>query len=235
METRALKIRNRIQSKESYRLWFEFLRRAIEDPSIKIDQTTYKAWGDVKSYKFGVWWRDIGSKVINLDEQLSVSVVEVAPRTDKSSYLIRVPKTLTSTQAGNLVRKLLIERRHAPGALKLQLRIREGAEIRASTFRAYLHTYDAHKELVAKLGVKGATARRLLIAVRRFYLDRVKKYETHNRKVDNLPQPLFTGLNRKNFEHFDVLESATATAAVSRYLREARKIIANVAKGRFPD
>ncbi len=229
-----MKIRNRAQSKESYRLWFEFLKRAIEDPSTRVALRVYQSWGDVQKYKFGVWWRDIGSKVINSDDQLAVSVVESAPRLEKASYLIRVPKTLTSTQAGNRVRKLLIERGHVAINLKSSLRVREGAEIRASTYRAYLHTYDTHKKLVANRGAKFATPRNLLIAVRRFYLDRVKRYANHNRKVDNLPLPLFTGLNQRNFDHFDVLESATATAAVSRYLREARRIIASVAKGRFP-
>lgn len=229
-----MKIRNRAQSMESYRLWFEFLRRALDDKSTKVDMTIYKSWGDVQNYKFGVWWRDVGSKVINLDGQLEVSIIDSAPRVEKASYLIRVPKTLTSTQAGNLVRKLLIERGHVAEKLKSSLRVREGAEIRASTYRAYLHTYDKNKQLIAKHGERHATARNLLIALRRHYLDRAKKYENHNWRVDNLPQPLFTGLNRKNFDRFDVLESATATAAVSRYLREARKLIANVSIGRFP-
>ena len=46
------------QSKEAYRLWFEFLRRAIAEDKSKVKLSVYKEWGDVASYKsFDAWWR----------------------------------------------------------------------------------------------------------------------------------------------------------------------------------
>ena len=224
---------NRANSKEAYRLWFEFLKRAIDNPNVKVELKHYKAWGDVSKFKFDKWWKEIGSKVIDLDVQSNVSFATDGT-IEEGSYLVRIPKTLTSTEAANQLRKLLLESNHKQVILQSKLKIRHGAEIRPPTYRAYLHAYDRWLELTAMSEGKKVTAKQVLIAVRKFYIARAIKYKNSNRRIDKLPSNLHTAINFDNLEDVDVLASAQATSTISRYLKETSKIMETVAKGIFP-
>jgi len=227
------KRQNRANSKEAYRLWFEFLKRAIANPNVKVNLSLYKAWGDVSNYRFDKWWSEIGSKVIDLDAQSNVSFA-IDGTTEDGSYLVRIPKTLTSTEAANQLRQLLLDSNHKQVVPQSNLRVRQGAEIRPPVYRAYLHTYDRQMELIAKSEGKRVTAKEILIAVRKFYLARSIRYKNNHWKVDNLPSNLHTAMNLDNLDEVDVLASAQATATISRYIKEANNIIESVAKGKFP-
>jgi hypothetical protein len=224
---------NRANSKEAYRLWFEFLKRAIDNPNVKVNLKLYKAWGDVSKFKFDKWWSEIGSKVIDLDSQSTVSFATDGT-IEEGSYLVRIPKTLTSTEAANQLRQLLLKSNHKPIDPKNELKIRHGAEIRPPIYRAYLHTYDRSVELNASSEGKKVTSKQVLIAVRKFYIARAIKYKNSNRLIDKLPSNLHTAINFDNLEDVDVLASAQATATISRYLNETNKILENVARGIFP-
>ena len=224
---------NRANSKEAYRLWFEFLKRAIANPNIKVNQKLYKEWEDVSKYRFDAWWKEIGNKVIDLDSQSNVTFATDGMK-EEGSYLVRVPKTLTSTEAANQVRQLLLDSNHKQVVLESKLKIRHGAEIRPPIYRAYLHTYDRWLELTEKSEGKKVTAKQVLIEVRKFYIARAIKYKNSNRRVDKLPSNLHTAINFDNLEDVDVLASAQATATISRYLNESKKIMDSVAKGVFP-
>jgi hypothetical protein len=215
---------NRANSKEAYRLWFEFLKRAIDNPNVKVELKHYKAWGDVSKYKFDKWWKEIGSKVIDLNSQSTVSFA-IDGTIEEGSYLVRIPKTLTSTEAANQLRQLLLESNHKQVVLQSKLKIRHGAEIRPPTYRAYLHDKSEGKKV---------TAKQVLIAVRKFYIARAIKYKNSNRRIDKLPSNLHTAINFDNLEDVDVLASAQATSTISRYLKETNKIMETVAKGVFP-
>jgi hypothetical protein len=233
-DKRKTRAQNRTHSKESYRLWFEFLKRALAEDRASVKLNLYKSWGDVEKYKFNKWWTEIGSHVINLD---SKSHVEIATDThvDDSSYLIRVPKTLTSTQAATQLRELLTASSHKPIIEKNGLRVNESKEIRHIAYRAYLHTYDRHRELVLKNNGKKVTNKETLIAVRKFYIARYEKYKNRNWQADNLPTPLYTAMNMNNLDDVHVLDSTTAISAIARYLREAEKIVEAVKNGKFPE
>lgn len=222
----------RAQSKEAYRLWFEFLRRAIAKDKSKVRLDLYKEWGDVENYTFRGWWDQIGSKVIDLRPPVITQVKE--GKEDDVSYLVRVPKSMTSTQIGNEVRKFLIELEHQPLQLS-SLRVRQGAEIRPSTYRAYIHTYDEHQKLVAKSDGQKVTARELLVAVRKFYIKHEQRYAKNLWAADKMPSALIADFDKKNPDYSDPIHSATAINAVNRYLREANKLIEAVREGRFPD
>ena len=224
---------NRANSKEAYRLWFEFLKRAIDSPNVKVELKHYKAWGDVSKYKFDKWWKDIGSKVIVLDGQSTVSFATDGA-TEEGSYLVRIPKTLTSTEAANQIRQLLIESNHKQVVLPSKLKIRHGAEIRPLTYRTYLNTYDIWLDLNAKSEDKKVTYKQVLIAVRKFYISRATRHKNTKRRVDKLPPNLLTAMDEKNFDDVDVLASSQAIATISRYIKETNKIMENVAKGDFP-
>ena len=224
---------NRADSKEAYRLWFEFLKRAIANPNVKVELKYYKAWGDVSNYKFDKWWKDIGSKVIDLDGQSNVAFATDGV-TEEGSYLVRIPKTLTSTEAANQIRQLLIESNHKQVILQSNLKIRHGAEIRPLTYRTYLNTYDIWLDLIAKSDGKKVTFKQVLIAVRKFYISRAKKHKNTNRRFDKLPPNLLTAMNDNNLDEVDVLASSQAIATIARYIKETNKIMETVAKGVFP-
>ena len=233
-DKRKTRSQNRTHSKESYRLWFEFLKRALAKDRASVKLHLYKSWGNVESYTFNKWWSEIGSNVINLD---SKSHVEIATDThiDDSSYLIRVPKMLTSTKAATQLRELLTANKHKPIIEKNGLRVNETKEIRHISYRAYLHTYDRHRELVLKNDGKRVTNKETLIAVRKFYIARYEKYKNRNWQADNLPTPLYTAMNMDNLDDVHVLDSTTAISAIARYLREANLIIEAVKNGKFPE
>jgi hypothetical protein len=223
----------RRQSREAYRLWFEFLRRALAENKEQVKIELYESWGDVSSYRsFPAWWREVGVNVINLHSDTVELVAE--GKADANSYLLRVPKTLTSTEIGNEVRKYLMTLGHAPKKTT-SLRITEGKEIRPQTYRAYLHTYDQHRKLVLAANGKNVTAKDVLIEVRKFYLNRQRRYKNSVRKVDSIPTPLVDGMNLKDLDAAKWLDSTTAINAINRYLKSARKLIASVSNGKFPE
>jgi hypothetical protein len=209
------------------------LKRAIANPKVKVDLKHYKAWGDVSKYKFDKWWKDIGSKVIDLDGQSTVSFATDGT-IEEGSYLVRIPKTLTSTEAANQIRQLLIESNHKQVVLPSKLKIRHGSEIRPLTYRIYLITYDIWLDLTAKSDGKKVTFKQVMIAVRKFYIERETKHKNTKRRVDKLPSNLRTDMNEKNLDDVDVLASSQVIATISRYIKETNKIMENVAKGVFP-
>lgn len=222
----------RAQSKEAYRLWFEFLRRAIVEDKSRVRLDLYKEWGDVESFRFDKWWDEIGSKVIDLRPP-SIELLKEG-KADEQTYLLRVPKTMTSTAIGNEVRAFLMGLGHQPLQLST-LKIRMGAEVRPSTYRAYIHTYDEYQKLVAKSDGKKVTARELLVAVRKFYIKHEQRHKNNVWATDKMPMALIADMDRENPVVIDPIHSATAINAVNRYLREANKIIDAVREGRFPD
>lgn len=219
------------QSREAYRLWFEFLKRAIAEDPLAVDMSAYAEWGAIEKRAFTPWWNEIGRSISD-HSSLVAEIVENG-RADESSYLIRVPKALTSTQIGNEIRRLLIETGHQP-TKQSKTRIQQGVEIRPLIYRIYLHTYDQQKKLEAKLPNGKVTKRELLIALRKFYLNHELRYKNNNFKVDRVPAALMEGFDRNDPDKYDVQHSKQATANVARYLKEAQNIIAAVKLGRFP-
>ena len=219
------------QSKEAFRLWFEFLKRAIaEDPS-DVDMKYYADWGDIANYSFTKWWKEVGETITARHTNDAEFVSNGSA--DESSYLIRVPKSYTSTQIGEKVRKLLIEANHQP-IKRSSAQLQEGLQIRPLIYRAYLHTYDENKKL-EKLSKDGkVTKRELLVALRKYYIQKQKRYANNIFKVDSLPAGIIGNFDPKDPDKFDVLAEAQATANVAKYLREAKAIIEAVKVGRFP-
>ncbi len=219
------------ESREAYRLWFEFLKRALAEDRSAVDLNLYKVWGDFENYTFTKWWREIGEKASSKTEVVG-EFVEIGSA-DDYSYLVRLPKSLTSTQIGNEVRRLLIKIKHKP-IKQSKIHLTDGFQIRPYIYRAYLHTYDAQKKL-EKISINGKVSKRdLLIEVRKSYLNRQKKYSKNIFKVDDIPDGLFGDFDPRDPNAYDVLRDRQVTANVARYLTEAEKIIEIVKIGRFP-
>jgi hypothetical protein len=228
----------RQQAIESYRLWFEFLKRAIEQDRSKVRLDLYEAWGSVEDYAFRTWWSKIGSKVIDVNPA-PVELVE-AGKADDVSYLLRVSRSMTSTDLATEVRKFLIGIKHQP-IQGSSLRIKVGAEIRPQHYRALLRTYDEQRKLEKKNPGKKITGAELLVEVRKFYLDTEQKQFSTGRvadsfyRYDKIPPAIASGMKFTNPYEIDSLDDEAAIATVKRYLRNANTIIEAVRHGRFPE
>ena len=220
--------------KEAYRLWYEFLRRALDDKTIKVNTSFYKEWGDVQNTHFRVFWERMG------DQLLGSQHVELAEAKLPNNVInISVPMSLTPTQAAAELRALLVAHykfiKHTPKAVRT-FAVSAGSEIKPSTYRAYLRTYDIWQKL--KAINNEATAQDLLREVRLFYLARTEKYGRTNRKVEGIPAALLNGMTINPLSGKKVNyggEEKEATRAIKRYLDMAHRTIASVAIGKFPN
>ena len=221
--------------KEAYRLWYEFLKRALTDKKVKVNKAFYKEWGDVENTHFRIFWERMGDKLL-----ASPHVELTSKGAVKGKVAVSVPMSLTPTQAANELRELLIEHyediKHTP-KLERSFALAEGKEMKVSTYRAYLRTYDIWQKLLAN-GNKEASGKELLREVRLFYLARTEKYGRTNRKVEGIPAALLNGMTvnpltgkQANYSG----EEKEAIRAIKRYLDIANKTIANVAVGKFPN
>lgn len=228
----------RSESKEAYRIWYEFLRRALASNECKVDARKYTAWGDVASTTFTRWWRDVGSQLLARSE---VAVVDGKAQATSDVLLIAVPIALTPTDAANQLRSLLLVHyktaaQKRPPSRAIQMT--QGKEIKVRSFRAYLRTYDAYQKLKAEieqgtLKAKGANktggkggklavpSKMLLEEVRRVYAANARRY---NKGADPLPKALAETVDNYS----------GALKAIARYLKQANQIVANVATGEFP-
>ncbi len=147
---------------------------------------------------------------------------------------MRVPRSLTGTEMGNEVRKHFIALGHASHKAS-NLRVTEGKEIRPQTYKAYLHTYDQQRKLVEQADGKKVTVKDVLVAVRKFYLEREQKWKKSVRKVDKLPSALVGAMKRNDLSNVDYMDDQVAINTINRYVKNARQIIEAVRVGRFPE
>ena len=226
---------SKANDRESYRLWFEFLKRASSDPKVQVNATKYKSWGDYANLGFETWWRKTGSAVTSLEQQTFLEVITEIPE-GSTDIFIRVPASVTTTQAINQLRAILSGSNRTAAALNTSIRIRDGAEIRHSAIRAYLVTYDAHRSLSMLSKGNRVAGKDLLRAVRHQYQSRQVAYMAgvnRGQKVDEMPSSL-SGASTV-MSDIDPVADAQAIATVQRYLKKANEIIRNVANGKFPD
>ena len=226
---------SRTNGKEAIRLWFEYLKRAASASNLKINDKYYDGWGDYKNTKFEKWWKENGEKLL---PKSKVAIAKNA--TQKKEFIqLSIPITLTPTDAANQVRDFLISHYKEIGHIpkpKRNYTLTEGAEIKVSALRAYLHTYDAHQQLISTTLKDKVTAKELLAEVRRFYLARSEKWKNTKRRVEGLPPALAGDI---------VYDKATnsvktrgsdigAERAIRRYLAIANNLVHAAAKGDFP-
>jgi len=221
--------------RESYRLWFEFLKRALADPTVKVKTEIYESWGDFQSLSFESWWRKTGAKITALESRTFVELINEIPN-ESSDLFIRVPTSITVTQALNQIKVLLSHVERPQAKTQVPLKIREGAEIRHAAFRAYLVTYDAYVTLSNRNHDKRVYGAAVLDEVRLLYEMRQVQFisgVSAGVKTDPMPSSLYG--ERGTSTKADKDSDKQAIATVLRYLKKAQDIIKNVAEGRFPD
>jgi len=226
----------RASGKEAFRLWFEYLKRAYQSTNVQVDTKYYDAWGDVANAKFETWWKAHGHVLF------PISKVEIVKRylSDAESVQVKVPMSLTPTQAANQLREALIEHYqafdHVPKP-KRTYALTVDAEIKVSAFRAYLVTYDAQVKLAEQCKDGVVPAKELLNEVRKYYLARSHRWRNTKRKVEALP-PALAG----DFVYDPATNTVTAKdrydsgaiRTVRMYLKKANSLILASATGDFP-
>ncbi len=222
--------------REGVRLWFEFVKRAQADKTVRVNEAFYKAWGDYPNQTFNSWWKQHAETLFPRNR------VELVQRylSDSEHVKVSVPMSLTPTQAANQLRDVLMQHyeaiEHVPRAQRAYA-LTQGVELRISAVRAYLHTYDCHQQLLTARGGEGAvTAKDLLAAVRCFYSARTLKWRDTKRKVEALPMALagdFT-YDSETKTVSSPKHDDTAIRNIRRYLLIAQRLVENAAKGDFP-
>jgi hypothetical protein len=53
-----------LSRKEAFRLWFECLTRAANNPQFTINTAYYKEWGDWRQLSFNEWWGTVGKALL---------------------------------------------------------------------------------------------------------------------------------------------------------------------------
>ncbi len=222
--------------REGVRLWFEFLKRAHADKTVRVNEAFYKPWGDYPNQTFNSWWQQHAETLFPRNK------VELVQRylSDSEHVKVSVPMSLTATEAANQLRDVLIEHYKAIGHVPRAQRsfaLTEGVELRIAAMRAYLHTYDCHQQLLAERGGEGVvSAKDLLAGVRVFYSARTLRWQGTKRKVEALPMALAGDFTYDSAtktvsspKHDD-----TAIRNIRRYLLISQRVVENAAKGEFP-
>ena len=249
---------------EPYRLWFEFLKLALKDPDIKVDKRIYKTWGDVENLSFDKWWSanwrnlfavETGIRLMERDESLGNTT---------SSVAIKVPLSLDPNTALQEVRELLHEQgignRDAPrvrGKFALSEGSKQGFEKRMVTARLMLRLYGywiEHEKLNRRKRVNKTISdyhdwvmgwedkisdkpRGYRGGWRPYMTDAIELYVDWLRSDKTETQASF-GLGDFDTETLSGdIEGSNAEMArrlCVRYIRKARRIAENVAKGEFP-
>jgi hypothetical protein len=226
----------RATGKEAFRLWFEYLKRAHNSTDVQIDTKFYEAWGDVANAKFETWWKTHGHLLFPR------SNVEIVKRylSDAESVQVKVPLSLTPTEAANQLRETLIKHyeviKHVPKPQRTYT-LTLGAEIKVSAFRAYLVTYDMHVKLTKKYADGVVPAKELLNEVRKFYLARSYRWRSSKREVEALPPALagdYVYDHLANSVNAKDRYDSGAMRTIRMYLKKANSLMLASASGDFP-
>jgi hypothetical protein len=144
-----------LSRKEAFRLWFECLTRAANNPQFTINTAFYKEWGDWRQLSFNEWWGTVG-KALLIYPADTVAIATPQAVNSSGNLIVTVPMSLTPTQAANELRALLMAHyaaiKHTPQK-RQSYALTEGAEMKQTVVRSYLHTYDAYQRLVERARV----------------------------------------------------------------------------------
>jgi hypothetical protein len=253
-------------TREAYRLWFSFLRMALEDPDLQpeFDAKFYAPWGNIKSVKnFDDWWAthwrlfafESDTKVVR-----DASAWRKESR-DSSKIVISIPRDQTLAETKRQLEMLLkAERSHSasrnrqkavaaqfaistPNLKYASLRLLEriyGLWLKnnrntEATAKAYFAWAKARNEQIRKHNTKvsDTRAQRRVLKLgaeseRAIGLQPSVKKMRWERAIYKM-QVTETGWGSKSDERYD-----QRRYVIWRYIRKARQIAKNTARGKFP-
>jgi len=226
------------QGKEPYRLWFQFLKLALQNKEFTVKKAKYAEWGDVENVAFDKWWREKGSKLICLGNN-GVHVTTAATCDTDLYHLVAIPRTISPTAARDQVLKLMMELGAVEGGISHKWKLTKGSELKVKSVRAYLHTYEAKAKLIKQAVANGGKAsdvkgKHVLCEVRSYYNKKNARYKNNTYQVDPMPMRLLNGGNITDVKLINPDSAEDALKATNEYLRKAKEIMTNVQNGTFP-
>ena len=230
---------------EPYRLWFEFLKLALEIQPEKVDKQFYEPWGDVTKEKFNDWFPKNWQKLFALPASLTVitSIDEAKSYfDDEKSVMIRIDKTgPVKRQIENFKKILKVSRdtKSKPTLLRPSYEITSKRSMNNAYLRAMLRLLAFNHKCNGK--IDEATS-----AYYEWASGWNKKIRDKKWKRDLIKIPVvLTAFDTEIKRHKKLTETNTAKLkkddkyysarrAANRFLRNAQKILDNVSAGKFP-
>lgn len=242
---------------EPYRLWFEFLKLALTDTSLKVDLKRYKPWGDVSNSKFDDWWTLHWRELFAVDIGVEVIDPQSAKlKTSDKELILRVPLYQGSKRTLSQIKEILEHlgasdrlKDMAEGQYRLQVGNGKDRSIHPSTrflknlskvrlllniYRFWLSHSDADDrrrlELTALSYFKWADAWNRKVREKKWKRTLIEIPPAVRTYVEYLQKRDQSG--RRRLSTID--DSSDNRRQIARYIRKARQIALNVAQGRFP-
>lgn len=248
------------QKIEPYRLWFEFLKLARNDPKITVDETIYKSRGRVADADFRKWWADNWRQLFAVDIGVHLCGEDepVKQRRDRE-IVVRIPlyqdKKRTLKQLDEILDRYgasdrLADMRQGQFCLSVGLDVKGEPIHPAIRFlknlpkvRLMLNLYRIWLE-----AGEYADRERLEQTAKRYnawaegWNAKVKERKWKRALIENplaiLDYVAFLAKRgpRKRMRRGDWNESDVENQRrqIARYVRKARRIAANVGRGEFP-
>lgn len=243
---------------EPYRLWFEFLRYAAIDQTLTINDAYYASWGDYRALTFDQWWGQHWRTLFAVGVGVTEVAASDAHRIPTNSVLLAIPLHQDPRRSLEQIKAILDDRGAsarlsdmAEGQFGFTMgTASEGRVIHPSTrflknldkVRLLLHVYRFWVQF------PDFDDRKRLDATARAYVSWAngwnKKVRAHkwNRPLIEVPAAIGSYV-----EHLDAKEGRQRVKRdsgltadpddrrqVARYIRKARRLAANVARGEFP-
>jgi hypothetical protein len=217
------------QKRPAYMLWFKYLQTAHRDPRPEVREALqrskefYEPWGDVANAKFDEWWKE--KRLLFAEKYVVRQLSAGGPPADPEAIIVEIPlrqsPSVLTSLAAEIIREASANRprqsKKGGKAPTSDYKLSSGAEPKTDALREMLTVYrDVY--------LKNPTARgkQLLAAVERHYAGRRQK------RYREVPE-LFKVSRTAKPEKLDrVLRN------LNRYIRQAEKIVLNVANGVFP-
>lgn len=226
---------------EGYRLWFECLKFALSDPSMKVQRSVYEPWGDVLASDFKSWWSQHWRQLFAVPANVRiVDSVDSASGSlsDPDVLVVAIHRAGTETQRLDDLRKAM-RLRFGRSTIKVtekpQFEIVSKRNVHYPALRSMLRFLQLYAK---KKNLEDAT-----VAYMEWVLAWNEKIKRTNREPSHVPKTLERFYKEIKLHEEDVKKYGRAKQSqkynnakndARKFLEQGRKVLANVAKGQFP-
>jgi hypothetical protein len=225
---------------EPYRLWFEFLKQAHRDKDVTVDYELYADWGDFWGKSFSDWWAGATWRTLfAVDTAVRVLDENEGIQNDDTAIVVRLPLSKDIKETLRDVQQLLEQHGAgtkldtvAQGKFKLSegyekafLKYMDKANFMLRLYRIWLDNAEYDK----RGRVKHTAVQFYEWAKHRDDMIRAKNYK--------LTRPMFPFAVKLYAEAILAGDSTTNSdeqRQFMRYLKKARNLANNAARGEFP-
>ena len=226
---------------EGYRLWFEYLKFVLSDPSLKVQRSVYETWGDILGSDFKSWWSQHWRQLFAVPANVKiVDSVDFATQslTDPDVLIVAIHRTGTESQRLDDVRKAM-RLRFGKSTIKVAKKPRFEIVAKRNVHYPALRSMLRFLQLYAqKKTLEDAT-----VAYMEWVLAWNVKIKGTKREPSHVPKTLERFHMEIKLYQEDVKKYGRAKQSqkynnakndARKFLEQGRKVLANVAKGQFP-